>query len=90
MCTVEELMNVRVNGVIILSLISLDLENPNHDQQLLTVDIKGAPCPGGFGIPIGHRTYRCMYKNNSEIQMHFIRPSKINRVILDIIYMARL
>jgi hypothetical protein len=49
----------------------LDLENPNHTQQQLTVDIKGEPCPGGFGIPIGHRTYRCMYKNNSEIQMMY-------------------
>lgn len=47
---------------------SLDLSNPNHDQQLITVDIRGAPCPGGAGIPIGHRTYKCMYKNNSEIQ----------------------
>ena len=54
---------------------SLDLANPNHTQQLLvhagvggSPEIKGAPCPGGAGIPIGHRTYRCMYKDNNEIQ----------------------
>ena len=47
---------------------SLDLSNPNHSQQLLTRDLKGQPCPGGAGIPIGHRTYKCMYKNNAEIQ----------------------
>ena len=54
---------------------SLDLANPNHTQQLLvhegvggSPEIKGAPCPGGAGIPIGPRKYRCMYKDNNEIQ----------------------
>jgi hypothetical protein len=50
---------------------SMDLVNSNHAQQLLvhTPEIKGSPCPGAtFGIPIGHRTYRCGYSNNNEIQ----------------------
>ena len=49
-----------------------DLSNPNHSQQHLTLEIKGSPCPGaaaGYAIPIGHRTYRCVYANNNEIQM---------------------
>lgn len=53
----------------------LDLDNPNHSQQLLlhagvggASELKGQPCPGGSGIPIGHRTYRCMYTNSGEIQ----------------------
>jgi len=48
-----------------------DLSNPNHSQQHLTLEIKGSPCPGaaaGYAIPIGHRTYRCVYANNNEIQ----------------------
>ena len=51
---------------------SVDLGNPNHSQQLLahTPEIKGSPCAGAtIGIPIGHRTYRCVYANNNEIQM---------------------
>jgi len=52
---------------------STDLGNPNHSQQLLvhTPEIKGSPCPGaaaGYAVPIGHRTYRCVYANNNEIQ----------------------
>ena len=50
---------------------SMDLANPNHSQQLLvhTPEIKGSPCPGATaGVPIGHRTYRCVYANNTEIQ----------------------
>ena len=54
-----------------------DLSNPNHSQQLLvhegvggSPEIKGSPCPGATaGIPIGHRTYRCVYANNNQIQM---------------------
>jgi hypothetical protein len=51
---------------------SMDLGNPNHSQQLLvhTPEIKGSPCPGAMaGVPIGNRTYRCVYANNNEIQM---------------------
>jgi hypothetical protein len=49
---------------------SMDLNNPNHSQQHLTLEIKGSPCPGATaGVPIGHRTYRCVYANNNEIQM---------------------
>mgnify|MGYP003641622688 CR=1 FL=1 len=50
---------------------SMDLVNSNHAQQLLvhTPEIKGSPCPGATaGIPIGHRTYRCVYTDNNEIQ----------------------
>ena len=47
-----------------------DLSNPNHSQQHLTLEIKGSPCPGAAaGIPIGHRTYRCVYADNNQIQM---------------------
>ena len=56
-----------------------DLSNPNHSQQLLvhegvggSPEIKGVPCPGaaaGYAIPIGHRTYRCVYTNSNQIQM---------------------
>jgi len=49
-----------------------DLSNPNHSQQQLawTPNIIGSPCPGATaGVPIGHRTYRCVYANNNEIQM---------------------
>ena len=49
---------------------SMDLNNPNHSQQHLTLEIKGSPCPGAAaGIPIGHRTYRCVYADNNQIQM---------------------
>jgi len=50
---------------------STDVGNSNHPLQLLvhTPEIKGSPCPGATaGIPIGHRTYRCVYSNNNEIQ----------------------
>ena len=54
-----------------------DLSNPNHSQQLLvhegvggSPEVKGSPCPGAAaGIPIGHRTYRCVYADNNQIQM---------------------
>ena len=49
-----------------------DLSNPNHSQQQLawTPNIIGSPCPGATaGVPIGHKTYRCVYANNNEIQM---------------------
>ena len=47
-----------------------DLSNPNHSQQHLTLEIKGSPCPGAAaGIPIGHKTYRCVYADNNQIQM---------------------
>lgn len=46
-----------------------DLSNPNHSQQWVSSTITGSPCPGATaGIPIGHRTYRCVYANNNEIQ----------------------
>ena len=50
---------------------SVDLVNPNHSQQLLvhTPEIKGSPCPGAMaGVPIGNRTYRCVYTNSNQIQ----------------------
>jgi hypothetical protein len=47
-----------------------DLSNPNHSQQWVSSTITGSPCPGATaGVPIGHRTYRCVYANNNEIQM---------------------
>jgi len=47
-----------------------DLNNPNHSQQWVSSTITGSPCPGATaGVPIGHRTYRCVYANNNEIQM---------------------
>ena len=51
-----------------------DLSNPNHSQQQLvwSPSITGSPCPGagaGYAVPIGNRTYRCVYANNNEIQM---------------------
>ena len=50
---------------------SMDVGNSNHPLQLLvhTPEIKGSPCPGATaGIPIGHRTYRCVYTDNNQIQ----------------------
>jgi hypothetical protein len=50
---------------------SVDLVNPNHSQQLLvhTPEIKGSPCPGAMAaVPIGNRTYRCVYTGSNQIQ----------------------
>ena len=47
-----------------------DLSNPNHSQQWVSSTITGSPCPGAAaGIPIGHKTYRCVYADNNQIQM---------------------
>ena len=50
---------------------SVDGVNSNHAKQLLvhTPEIMGSPCPGATAaIPIGHRTYRCVYTDNNQIQ----------------------
>ena len=50
---------------------SVDGVNSNHAKQLLvhTPEIMGSPCPGATAaVPIGHRTYRCVYTDNNQIQ----------------------
>jgi hypothetical protein len=45
------------------------LDNPNDSEQLITSTTdKGQPCPGAEKATIiGHRSYRCTYKNEGQI-----------------------
>jgi hypothetical protein len=45
------------------------LDNPNDSEQLITsATDKGQPCPGADKATIiGHRSYRCTYKNEGQI-----------------------